>query len=141
MPRRKLLVALAGLAVAVAAGAVVLWPRPSSRVTRENYQRVHREGHVGGTMSTNYNGTRAAVEAVLGPPTSDSAVLVDVGEDQRMPCRLLEWEGDAIEVYATATTGGLVFRLRTEQLSPGERTPLSRLTRLAKRQWHRWFPE
>jgi len=141
MQRRTLLVALAGLAVVVAAGVVVLWPRPSARVTPENYERVHREGHLGGTMSTAYGGTRAAVEAILGPPASDSAAMLGVAEDQRIPCRALEWEGDAIKVYATATTGGLVVRLRSERLSPTERTPLARLTRLAKRQWHRWFPE
>jgi hypothetical protein len=39
MRRRKLLVALAGLAV-VAAGAVVLWPEPPSRITRENFDRM-----------------------------------------------------------------------------------------------------
>jgi hypothetical protein len=35
MRRRTLLVALAGLAVVVAAGAVVVWPR-AERITREN---------------------------------------------------------------------------------------------------------
>ena len=39
MRRRKLLVALAGLAVVVAAGAVVLWPHPV-RATRENYFHI-----------------------------------------------------------------------------------------------------
>jgi hypothetical protein len=39
MRRRTLLVVLAGLAVMVAAGLVVLWPRPD-RVTRENYDRI-----------------------------------------------------------------------------------------------------
>jgi hypothetical protein len=58
MRRRKLLVALVGLAVVVAAGAVVLWPQaaPPSRVTRENYDCI-QEGM-----------TRAEVEAILGPP-------------------------------------------------------------------------
>jgi hypothetical protein len=57
MRRRKPLVALAGLAVVVAAGVVVLWPRTApERITRENYDRI-RNG-----MS------RAEVEAILGPP-------------------------------------------------------------------------
>jgi hypothetical protein len=55
MRRRKLLVALAGLAVVVAAGAVVLWPRVP-RVTLENGNRILRG------MS------RAEVIAILGPP-------------------------------------------------------------------------
>jgi hypothetical protein len=39
MRRRTLLVALVGLAVVLLAAAGV-WPRPSSRITRENYQRI-----------------------------------------------------------------------------------------------------
>src|SRR6516162_2477131 len=56
MRRRTLLVVLVGLAVVVAVGAVVLWPQPPSRITRENYDRI-REG-----MS------RAEAQAILGPP-------------------------------------------------------------------------
>ena len=40
MRRRTLLVALAGLAVVVAAGVAVLWPRPA-RVTPENLSLIH----------------------------------------------------------------------------------------------------
>jgi hypothetical protein len=54
MRRRKLLVALAWLAVVVAAGVVVLWPR-ENRITQENCDRI-KEG-----MS------QAEVEAILGP--------------------------------------------------------------------------
>jgi hypothetical protein len=39
VPRRKLLVVLAGLAVVVAAGAVVLWPR-QDRISRQNLERI-----------------------------------------------------------------------------------------------------
>jgi hypothetical protein len=39
MRRRTLFVALAGLAVVIAAGAVVLWPALASRITRANYSR------------------------------------------------------------------------------------------------------
>jgi hypothetical protein len=58
MHRRKLLVALGGLAVLVAVGAFVVWPR-ADRITRENYDRI-REGM-----------TRAEVEAILGGPPGD----------------------------------------------------------------------
>jgi hypothetical protein len=58
MLRRKLLVALAGLAVVGAAGAVVLWPRPG--VSRRNYHRI-TDG-----MS------RAEVEDILGKPSGAS---------------------------------------------------------------------
>jgi len=56
MRRRKLLVALAGLAVVVAAGVLVQWPAPTSRLTLENLGHL-REGM-----------TRAEVEAILGAP-------------------------------------------------------------------------
>ena len=59
MRRRKLLVALAGLAVAVAAGAVVLWPRTidmSPGVTLHNFVRL-KEGM-----------TLSDVATILGPP-------------------------------------------------------------------------
>jgi hypothetical protein len=39
MRSRKLLVALTGLAVVVAAGAVVLWPR-TDRITRERFDQT-----------------------------------------------------------------------------------------------------
>jgi hypothetical protein len=39
MPRRKLRVVLASLAVVVAAGAVVPWPRPD-RITQDSYDRI-----------------------------------------------------------------------------------------------------
>jgi outer membrane protein assembly factor BamE (lipoprotein component of BamABCDE complex) len=60
MRMRKLLVALAGLAVVVAAGVVALWPQPL-RATWENYDSI-REGM-----------TRAEVVAILGPPETTPA--------------------------------------------------------------------
>jgi hypothetical protein len=54
MRRRTLLVALAGLAVVVAAGTVVLWPR-EDRLNEANFARITPG------MS------RAEVEAILGP--------------------------------------------------------------------------
>jgi hypothetical protein len=55
MRRRKLLVALAGLAVVVAVGVVVLWPG-QSHVTEENFSRI-RQGS-----------TEAEVQKILGEP-------------------------------------------------------------------------
>jgi hypothetical protein len=55
MRRRTLLVALAGLAVVVGAGTVVLWPR-ADRITLENFDRIKKGMR------------RAEVEAILGPP-------------------------------------------------------------------------
>ena len=56
MPRRKQLVALMGLAVVLAAGVVVLWPAPKSRISIEQFDQI-REGM-----------TLTEVEALLGPP-------------------------------------------------------------------------
>ena len=61
MRRRTLLVALAGLAVVVAAGVVVLWPRPApEQITRENYDRI-RVGWVGYALLT-HKGREIEVE-------------------------------------------------------------------------------
>jgi hypothetical protein len=68
MRRRKLLVALAGLAVVGAAGAVVLWRR-SAHVTRASCDRIR----VG--MS------RAEVEAILGGPPGDYRAGPTVGPE------------------------------------------------------------
>ena len=115
MRRRKLLVVLAGLAVLVAAGAVVLWPEPPSRITRENFDRV-REGM-----------TQAEVEAILGPPGDyrtrlgdtkfHEGWLTDLDEYDptiatwRRPISggsvIADWVGDTIrvQVYADDTRG------------------------------------
>jgi len=76
MRRRTLLVALAGLAVVVAVGVVVLWPR-ADRITEANFERIR----VG--MS------RTDVEAILGPPgdfrTDESIVLEPPTTDRTVP--------------------------------------------------------
>jgi hypothetical protein len=55
MRKRKLLVVLAGLAVVVAVGVVVLCLQPS-RITRDNFDCIH------------HGMTRAEVEVIPGPP-------------------------------------------------------------------------
>jgi hypothetical protein len=77
MRRRTLLVALVGMAVVTAVGAVVLWLRTDS-ITRSNYDSI-KEG-----MS------RTEVETILGPPGINRVVLdrfdregFDIDEDNR----------------------------------------------------------
>jgi hypothetical protein len=77
--RRQLLVALAVLAVLVAVGLFVLWPR-LDRITDENFNRI-QEG-----MS------RAEVEAILGPPGDCRAAPTTYDPDldaNRVPRELL----------------------------------------------------
>jgi hypothetical protein len=66
MRRRKLLVALAGLAVVVAAGTLMLWPR-ADRINYANFNRVEQE------MS------RDDVEALLGLPNFSESELGKMG--------------------------------------------------------------
>jgi hypothetical protein len=150
MRRRKLLVALAGLAVVVAAGAVVLWQRQSSRITQENFDRI-RDG-----MS------RAEVEEILGSPgdyrTGPGAT--NLGRDVIMwvidpdvhpyppsswskidegPHSWGYWLGDSFQISVAIDDSGQVqemhgFPRRTTQ------GVFDNLLWRAKRQWHRWFP-
>jgi hypothetical protein len=131
MRRRKLLVALAGLAVVVAAGVIALWPTRPNRVTRENYDRIQ------------IGMTRAEVEAILGPPgdyTTRPQTLWwppwSVGLSDR-------WRGDEFAI-------GLIFdhkrRVRVKYCADHivlhlDQTAFDNLLWRAKRQWHRWFPE
>jgi hypothetical protein len=129
MRRRKLLVALAGLAVVIAAG-VVVWPRPLW-ATRANYDRIRdREGIV----------TRAEVEAILGPPgdyrtvlTSDSGVPLQQSNCESWVVNeghVLVWYYDDDVVSSWALFPAVAVK----------QTPLENLLWRAKRQWHRWFP-
>jgi hypothetical protein len=155
MRRRKLLVALAGLAVAVAAGAIVLWPR-EDRVTRANYDRI-RDGM-----------TRAEVEAILGPPGPPGDFRTGHGETRvvfedgstantrwipddpakplpnwsRLPGQSLlwaTWMSDSFAIGIGIDDSGNVV----EKVGYPRRTtqgPLENLLWRAKRLWQRWFP-
>ena len=154
MRRRKLLVVLAGLAVGVAAGLVVLWPRSASRITRENFNHIQ----IG--MS------RADVEAFLGPPGDYRTGLGEIGEvvdTQNMlwvpdvidstlpnwsrnpgqspedPRRWANWLSDWFVILIVIDDSGQVVQ---KQLDPRRTTQglLDNLLWRAKRQWHRWFP-
>jgi hypothetical protein len=164
MRRRKVLVGLGGLAVVVAAGTVVLWPR-AERVTRENFDRIQ----IG--MS------QADMEAILGPPGDYRTGLGEAGVDrtglgehgvvvdmQNMywvpddpdstlpnwgrnlanrpeePASWATWSSDSFEIVTHFDHSGGVAHLwgyprRTTQ------GPVANLLWRAKRQWHRWFPE
>jgi hypothetical protein len=163
MRKRTLLVVLSGLAVVVAAGAVVLWQRPPSRITRENFERI-KEG-----MS------RAEVEAILGPPgdyrTGDGemdygmeneAWMPDTGPDVAKglspdfdkletnwkrdpgqspedPSSRADWLGDSFGIAIAIGPSGSV----EEKVGLPRRTtqgPLDNLLWRLKRQWRRWFP-
>jgi hypothetical protein len=107
MRRRRLIGWLAGLAVLLAVGAVLLWPR-TYRITRENYERfVEEKGESGDESWTvptkaltessrvtpaNYRRalqakTRDEVEAILGPGATSHHVAPSVPGET-----VLEWE-------------------------------------------------
>jgi hypothetical protein len=101
MRRRKLLVALAGLAVVVAAGVVLLWPlpQPAVRVTPEKYDRI------GNDVTT-----VAEIEALLGGPpgdyttgpTDESSVSLGSG------ARIVGWYTDDGHIVVQADADGRV---------------------------------
>jgi hypothetical protein len=139
MWRRKLVLALAGLAVVVAAGVVVLWPRPPSRITRENYARV-RVGM-----------NRTEVYAILGPagddrtgPVEYSGVAIHGNELGPAPFEgrnFAFWLSDQAYIVVIFDEDERVQKV-PYCLSAGRRIsqgPLDNLLWRAKRQWHRWF--
>jgi hypothetical protein len=149
MRRRTLFVALAGLAVVVAAGVVVLWPQPSSRITRENFERI-KEG-----MS------REEVEAILGPPCDfstgplvrvranrppnpfsvenfDPITVIGSGDNRE---ELLVWKIDRQLISINFGPSGRVEDLWMHDVARVNQTAFENLLWRLKRQWRRWFPE
>jgi hypothetical protein len=164
MRKRELLVVLASLAVLVAAGVVVLWPRGEpDRITQANFDRIH-EGM-----------TRAEVETLLGPPGDHRTEPAEYSrlayiarqraqsdrEAARLAGRVLRdlagqrarsigddypaashwWEGNTSLVMVSYNHSDRVTDFaRADALNPKPSAVQTLLWRL-KRQWHRWFPE
>jgi hypothetical protein len=147
MRRRKLLVALAGLTVVVAAGAVALWSR-ADRVTRDNVGRI-RKG-----MS------REEVGAILGPPGDYRAGPTE--ERQRL-WPDFHWADEVPRSGGDASAGNLSFEREDwtgdsgnaliffgregvinvvfNAADPVPLGPFEKVFWRLKRQWRRWFPE
>jgi hypothetical protein len=145
-------VALAGLAVVVAAGVLVLWPR-ADRVTRASFDRIQ------------IGLSRADVEAILGPPGDYRTGLGEVRwstkswvpdpaadspylrfnwsgnpVDPEDPSRWAVWMSDSVQMCITIDGSGSVV----DKVADSRRTtqgPLANLMWRAKRLWHRRFPE
>ena len=140
MRGRKLIVALAGLAVVVAVGAVVLWPQ-TERITPENCDRI-RVGMA-----------RAEVEQMLGGPPGYYAagpLTLPVGFNLEAPWTSPVSGDGALAVGYVGNRGAIAVSYNSSGavmykiFLPGERleqTPLENLLWRAKRQWRRWFPE
>jgi hypothetical protein len=141
MRRRILLVALAGLAVVVAAGAVVLWPQ-TARCTDENFDRLG----VGMTV--------AEVQAILGTSGDHTTGPLDWRVKEGEP-PIRQFGEMALEDVPPATVlwlddGGVVTvdfdqsgRACLGSYNKAESMPQSIFDNLiwrARRQWHRWFP-
>jgi hypothetical protein len=141
MRRRKLLVALAGLAVVVAAGAVVLWPASASRISQANYALIPESLGRGPTMN------RAQVEAILGPPgdyrTSPTLCQVPsywLNTPTTNFTTLLLWEGDSAIICVHFTPSGFVFSKDLLENKLAESSPIETVLWRVRRQWHRWVP-
>ena len=136
MRRWKPLAVLAGLAVLVAVGAVVLRPRPN-RITQENFGRIQKG------MS------RAEVEAILGPPgdsrtapTTDPVFLglTPMTYPEEKTTLEFKWMGDSVLVMVNFGLNGTVTWKGQGLVHKREQGPLDNLLWRAERQWRRWFP-
>jgi hypothetical protein len=139
MRRRKLLVVLAGLAVAVTVGAVALRSQSEpDRITQANFERI-RVGM-----------TRADVAAILGPKgdfrTKKESIFL--GEPLHYPpsgppvVAYDQWIGDShVASIAFSHASGLVEAKSFMVNVPIEQSEFDTVLWRAKRQWHRWFPE
>jgi hypothetical protein len=136
LPRKRLLVPLAGFLVLTLIGVSVLWPR-QNRITRENYDRIR------------FGMSRAEVEAILGLPgdhsTMDSQGLgvhvTDVDIDHSGSHDVtVAWISDGADVWVFLNPMGKVVGKQYIPLRAVDHGPLGNLRWRAKRQWHRWFP-
>jgi hypothetical protein len=138
MRRRKLVVALAGLAV-----VVVLWPRASSRITEENSNRIRR------------GMTPSEVEAILGKAGDyrSGPTEIDVFTYWPNAPTGTYWPNPPVKnppvTYWESDTGQIGVWFADDRAMRAKYTPLRRVPQgpldallwRAKRQWHRWFPE
>jgi hypothetical protein len=134
MRRRRLLVALAGLAVVIAAGVVVLWPHTHRTVT-ENYVRIEQ------------GMTRTQVETILGPPGD---YRTGPAEPETVPVYFSAegakvvvpdvWKCDDTLVYVAYDLAGCVMDKTSFANKRRTQSPFDNFLWRAKRLWHRWFP-
>jgi hypothetical protein len=139
--RRMWLVVVGGVLLATTVALLLLRPDPGARITRENFQHLHR------------GMTRPEVEAILGlagdyrtgplvDDTVSQSILSTIARDASLPPdgRLGEWVGDSGVV--------IVLFEDEERASHLEFLPLRRLDQgwvenllwRINRQWHHWFP-
>ncbi len=109
--------------------ALALWlrPGPPSRVTRENFDRIH-EGM-----------RRTEIEAILGRPGDNATEPVAYSLSYWGNGTSDVWAGDdaVIVVFYDDSEGGAVHLLQPEK---PEVSRLGRLIWRIRRQWDRWFP-
>jgi hypothetical protein len=131
--RRRKLIAAVGLAVLVAVGAFVVWPRPN-RVTRENVSRVEK------------GMTQAQAEAILGPPGDYTTWEIEETPMlffQYRPAHLVDLEWMTDDAIATVWIDLVTGRVERSCFTNATPTPTKRgvfdnLLWRAKRLWRRW---
>ena len=150
MRRRKLLVALAALAVVVAAGMVILWfviVDPSAELTRPNVTRMK----AGMTLPD--------LTLLLGPPGDHRTANTEPdpnsygleyprsfppGQTSAVPRsdspKLVVWRTDGADLHVWLNDSGQAYRWEYSPMWIRNESPGDRLVRETKRRWHRWFP-
>jgi hypothetical protein len=164
MRRRTLLVVLVVLAVLVAAGVVLMWPKQrASPVTVQNYEQIR----VSVSSDPAESMSRPEVVRLLGPPGDYTTrptvtpsmttgfftpfigdererraakIKGDYGMEFSPAIFVLFWQGDDLTISVVFDASHRVYSKRWVKNEPAKVGSVETLVWRAKRQWRRWFP-
>jgi hypothetical protein len=145
---------VAGLAAAMAVGAIMLWPIPPSRLTMENVALIRKIGwrrtwnDCSDSGRADWRIDREDVETILGPPgdyrTGPTRVLPPDDDSQPGPTlpedRLihLRWQGDQLNVRARVDLNGRLRGLESEKVAAVPHGAVETLFWRGSYWWQRW---
>jgi hypothetical protein len=139
MRKWRLLAALAGLAVLVAVGAVVLRPRPE-RITRENFDRIQKGMSRAGVEAIPGPWRRQSWDYRTGPTLQDLTAEAFADPDAEVGGYQLAWASDTVWIAIQFDTSWRVVGRSKRPSVRMDQGALDNLLWRAERLWREWFP-